>query len=101
MPVTRRAQSAGRVLARAAEVMDRPGSLAHAQPPSLARAREMHHEAAARHEATVLRHLRLLWGYAHLIFIKTVLNGMEWVTETPLRFLVTVAVGLVVYFCWS
>ena len=33
LPVTRRAQSAGRALARVAEVMDRPGSLAHAQPP--------------------------------------------------------------------
>lgn len=100
VPVTGRARSAGHALARVAEVMDRPGSLVHARPPSLARAREAHREAAARHETAVLRHLRLLWGYAHLIFVKSALNLLEWVTETPLRFLVAVILGAVIWY-WS
>jgi hypothetical protein len=97
-PVTERARAAGQALARAAEYLDRPTSLVHAQPPTLARAREQHHEAAARHEVRFFGHLRLLWGYGHLLVVKTVLNGLEWVTETPVRFFAAVILGLIVWF---
>jgi hypothetical protein len=107
-PVTERARTAGKAVAirtgtaaaRTADYLDRPASLAHAQPPTLARARELHHEAAARHDVPLLRFLRLAWGYFHLVFVKSVLNGLEWVTETPLRFAAAVTVAAVVYF-WS
>jgi hypothetical protein len=102
VPVTDRARTAGAALARAAgraaEYLDRPGSLVHAQPPTFARAREQHLEAAARHDIAPVRHLRLIWGYAHLLIIKPVLNGLEWVTETPARFLIAVIVVVIVYF---
>jgi hypothetical protein len=104
VPVTQRARAAGMVAARAAgqaaEILDRPGSLVHAQPPTFARAREQHHEAAARHSAPFVRGLRLAWGYLHLLLVKTVLNGLEWVTENPARFLVAVIIGAVVWL-WS
>jgi len=107
-PVTERARAAGQAAARAAErgsvlaarYLDRPGSLVHAQPPTLARAREQHHEAAARHAVPVLRFLRLAWGYFHLLLVKPALNGLEWATETPARFTVAVIIGLVVWL-WS
>lgn len=101
-PVTERARAAGASLAlaagRAAEYLDRPGSLVHTQPPTFARARELHHEAAARHAAPLLRGLRLVWGYGHLILIKPLLNLLEWVTETPARFLAAVVLGVIVYY---
>jgi hypothetical protein len=101
-PVTDRARAAGSALAlaagRAADYLDRPGSLVHAQPPTFARAREQHHEAARRHNAPLLRGLRIAWGYSHLILIKPLLNLLEWVTETPARFLAAVILGVIVYY---
>jgi len=101
-PVTDRARAAGSALAlaagRAADFLDRPGSLVHAQPPTFARARELHHEAAARHSIAPLRHLRIVWGYGHLLLIKPLLNLLEWVTETPARFLAAVILGAVIFF---
>lgn len=99
-PATERVRHLRRVLARAAEIADRPGSLAHARPQSLARARERHHEIAGRHSIPLFRVLRLAWGYAHLVLIKPALNGAEWVTETPLRFFAAVIVALIVWH-WS
>jgi hypothetical protein len=81
-----------------AEFLDRPGSLVHAQPPTFAQARERHHEAANRHGTTLFRHLRLVYGYFHLIVIKSSLNGLEWVSETPVLLLLAVIIGLVVWF---
>jgi len=97
-PVTERARAAGAALARAAEYLDRPGSLVHARPPSLARAREFHQGAAARHGAPALRAARLLYGYLHLLLVKPSLNFLEWATETPLRLAVAVIIGLVVWY---
>jgi hypothetical protein len=88
-------------MTRTAAFLDRPGSLAHAHPHSLARARERHHEAAARHTMVpALRVLRLTWGYFHLLLIKPALNFAEWATETPLRFSGLLALGLVIWI-WS
>lgn len=90
-----------KLLARAAALLDRPGSFAHAHPPAFARAREMHHEAAARYRLwPVVGAARLTWGYFHLLVIKPVLNLAEWVTETPLRFTVAVIAGTVIWY-WS
>lgn len=101
-PVTERARATGAALAlaagRAADYLDRPGSLVHAQPPTFARAREQHHEAAGRHGAPLLRGLRLAWGYWHLLLVKPLLNLLEWVTETPARFLAAVILGVIVYY---
>jgi len=101
-PVTERARAAAamavRAGAKAAELADRPGSLVHAQPPTFAQALARHHERAAAHQAPLLRGLRLVWGYAHVLLVKPPLNLLEWVTETPLRALGAVALVLIVYF---
>jgi hypothetical protein len=87
------------IAVRTAEFLDRPGSLIHAHPHSLARAREFHHEAAARHDVwPVIGIMRLAWGYGHMLLIKPVLNLLEWFTETPLRFAALIAFVAVVYF---
>lgn len=91
--VTQRARALHRVLARTAEFLDRPESLVHHHPPTFARARERHHEAAGRHSVPLFTALRLTWGYFHLLLVKPVLNFLEWVTETPLRF------SAVIIFC--
>jgi hypothetical protein len=100
LPVTRRVQAPRQILSHAAAALDRPGSLVHAQPPTLARAREQHHEAADRHSVPLFKGMRLAWGYFHLIFIKSVLNGLEWVTKTPLRLIGATILALVIWH-WS
>lgn len=97
---TERARAVRRVLTWTADLLDRPESLVHQHPPTLARAREMHHEAAGRHDAPVLRVARLLWGYAHLLLVKPLLNGLEWITETPLRFFGALILAVVLWI-WS
>lgn len=96
--VTQRVRQAGQVAARAAALLDRPGSLAHSQPPTFAQSRDRHHECARHYEAPILRWPRLLWGYFHLLVIKPLLNGLEWVTESPARFFVTAALAAVIWF---
>jgi hypothetical protein len=98
--VTQRARTVRLLLARAADYLDRPGSLVHAQVPTFARARELHHDAAGRHSARPFAHMRLVWGYGHLLLIKPVLNFLEWVTETPLRFFAAVTLCVIVWI-WS
>jgi hypothetical protein len=83
-----------------AAFLDRPGSLVHAQPPTFARAREEHHEAVANYNVPLFKGMRLAYGYFHLIIIKPVLNGLEWVTKTPLRLIAALALALIVWH-WS
>lgn len=95
---TQRARALRRILARTAEFLDRPESLVHHHPPTFARARERHHEAARRHTTVpLLAGLRLSWGYFHLLVIKPVLNFLEWVTETPLRLSAVVILCVIIW----
>jgi len=71
--------------------MDRAGSLPDAQPPTLRQARAEHHRCAGHYQAALLRWSRLAWGYVHLLVIKPALNGFEWVTFSPARSAVAVA----------
>lgn len=98
--VTQRVRVAREHLGKLAAYLDRPGSLVHAQPPTFARARELHHHHAGRHAVPVLKGLRLAWGYFHLLIIKPPLNFAEWVTETPLRLLGATVLALIVWH-WS
>lgn len=88
------------VTQRATALLDRPGSLVHAQPPTFRQARDRHHECAAHFQAGALRWPRLAWGYLHLLVIKPALNLAEWVTESPARLAVTAAIIGVVWI-WS
>ncbi len=95
-PVTERARVAGRKAARSANGKD---SLIHSQPPTFHEAWRRHQECAAHYEAALLKYPRLAWGYFHLLVIKPLLNGLEWVTESPARFFVAVIVlFLIVWF---
>ena len=99
--VTQRVLAARVTLARITAWLDRPGSLAHAQPPTFARARELHHERASRYNLwTPLRVTRLVWGYLHLLLVKPVLNGLEWATESPLKATGLVILALIIWH-WS
>jgi hypothetical protein len=104
VPVAERVRTAGAVAvslgAKAAALADRPGSLVHAQPPTFVQARVSHHVAARQHNAPLLRALRLIWGYAHMVLIKSVLNALEWVTETPLRAVGALVLILIIWL-WS
>lgn len=95
-----RAWTAAR-LALVTGYLDGQDSLFHAHPPTFARARELHHERAARHNLWApVRVARLAWGYFHLVIIKPALNFAEWVTETPLRLSGAVLLALIVWH-WS
>jgi len=98
--LTESGRVARRAGARAVALLDSPGSLAHSQPPTFAQARERHHECAGHFAAPVVRWLRLLWGYFHLLLVKPALNLAEWVTESPARFLIT-AVLVTVIWVWG
>ena len=96
--VTERVRAAGQFAAKGAALLDRPGSLVHAQPPTFAQSRDRHHECARHYGHSAIRWPRLLWGYFHLLVIKPVLNLAEWVTESPARFFIAVAVIAVIWF---
>lgn len=88
------------MLARITAFLDRPESLVHARPHSLARAREIHHERANRHAIPLFRCLRLAWGYGWLIFVASPLRFLEAVTATPLRTVSAVILAVVIWH-WS
>jgi anti-sigma-K factor RskA len=99
--VTQRVRTWGQFAARKAALLDKPGSLVHAQPPTFKQARDRHHECADHFKVwRFLRVLRLAWGYFHMLVIKPALNLAEWVTESPLRLTVTAAVAGAVWI-WS
>lgn len=68
----------------------RSGALMTGRMPSLSQARERHATAAGHYEAAVLTWGRHAWGGFHLL-VKVLLNCIEWVTETPPRFFLAVA----------
>ena len=78
--------------------LDRAGSLPDAQPPTLRQARAEHHRCAGHYQAAAMRWPRLLWGYVHLLIIKPALNGFEWVTFSPARSAVVVALFFAFWF---
>ena len=93
--VTERARVAGTAAAKSANGKD---SLIHSQPPTFHEAWAHHHECARHYEAALLKYPRLAWGYFHLLVIKPLLNGLEWVTESPARFIVTAAILTIIWF---
>lgn len=95
--VTQGARAVRGVLVSGAAVLDRPGSLIHAQPPTFAQARERHHQCAGHYQAALMRWPRLAWGYAHLLAVKPALNLAEWLTESPARLAVALAVAAAVW----
>jgi hypothetical protein len=90
--VTDSAQALRRTFASGVKALDRPGTLADAQPPTFRQARDYHHRCAGEFNALLFSVPRIVWGYLHMTLVKPVLNLAEWVTESPLRCAVAVAV---------
>ena len=84
-----RAQDAGDRL-KASLVTASSVSVVQVKPPSLAEHHARHREAVAHREAAIARWPRRTWGAFHVLLV-AVLRGVEWVTETPVRFVLTVA----------
>jgi hypothetical protein len=98
--VTARVRQAGELVSRAGALLDKPGTLVHAQPPTFRQAHDRHRECAAYFQLPVLRFARRAWGWFHLLVIKPALNGLEWVTESPLRAVIALAIAAVIWL-WS
>jgi len=96
--VTQSARTVFRGAVSAVAALDRAGSLPDAQPPTLRQARAEHHRCAGHYQAAAMRWPRLLWGYVHLLIIKPALNGFEWVTFSPIRSAVVVALFFAFWF---
>lgn len=96
--ITQRIQAGGKLLASGAALLDKPGSLVHAQPPTFRQAQDRHHECASHFEALLLKVPRYAWGYFHLLIIMPALYLVVWVTESPARFFVTAAVIAIIWF---
>jgi hypothetical protein len=96
--VTHSARAAWRLTMAAIAAADRAGSLGDAQPPTLRQARDWHHRCAGHYEALILRWPRLAWGYVHLLLVKPALNAAEWVTASPIRSAVVLAVFAAFWF---
>ena len=81
---------------RAALTLPAGTSLLHAQPPSLVQTHSRHKEASEHWEAALARVPRRLWGYGHTV-LKALLHVIEWVTESPARFVIAAAFLVA---CW-
>ena len=96
--VTQSARAVFRGSVSALAALDRAGSLPDAQPPTLRQAREWHHKCAGHYQSLLIRWPRLLWGYVHLLLVKPALNAAEWVTASPVRSAVALAVFAAFWF---
>ena len=82
---------------RAAQWVAPKGSLLNSQPPTFAQQHERHQQCAAHFQSGIFRWPRLVWGYVHLLVVKPPLNLMEWITESPARTCVAVALCYVIH----
>lgn len=72
-------------------LLDHPASLVHSQPMTFKEALDWHGECARHYRHPFFAGCRMAWGWFHLLVIKPALNLAEWVTESPLRLAVAVA----------
>lgn len=96
--VTARVRQAGELVSRAGALLDKPGTLVHAQPPTFRQAHDRHRECAAYFQLPVLRFARRAWGWFHLLVIKSLTGGLDHYTESPLAALIVVAIGVTIWF---
>ena len=91
--VTLRVQVAG---VRVTAAVTRPGSLVHDRLPTFAEAWARQCECARHYKTAMwcpwLRYPRYVWGFIHVCVIKPVLNFLEWLSESPLRLVITAIV---------
>lgn len=90
-PVTVRVRQAGDLAAKTVALLDKPGTLAHSQPPTFRQAHDRHKDCADWFRTPVMKCLRRAWGWFHLLVILPPLYLLAWVTESPLRLLIAAA----------
>ena len=90
-----RAQAAAQRIAGFAQALS-AGALVTAHPVSLKEAHARVHEAAAQWDALLIKVPRVAWGYIYLA-LKLALHVLDWVTETPARF---IAAATVAFLAW-
>jgi hypothetical protein len=81
-----------------AGMLNKPGSLVHAQPPTFAQAWDRHLECARHYDALLLRWPRYWWGAVHTAVIKPALNFAEVASASPAWLFVTAAVGTLIWY---
>jgi hypothetical protein len=97
-PRTERARvRAAQVIGGTTAVLEKPGTLMHAQPPTFRQAQLRHHECAGHYAHPLARAPRVAYGYGHMLCIKAPLNYVEWATDSPLRGTIHALLGLAVW----
>lgn len=96
--VTLRVQVAG---VRVTAAVSRPGSLVHDRLPTFAEAWARQCECARHYKTAMwfpwLQYPRYVWGFIHVCVVKPVLNFLEWLSESPLRFCITAVTVFAIY----
>ena len=96
--VTLRVQVAG---VRVTAAVTRPGSLVHDRLPTFAEAWARQCECARHYKTAMwcpwLRYPRYVWGFVYVCVVKPVLNLLEWLSESPLRFCITAVTVFAIY----
>jgi hypothetical protein len=75
-------------------VAEKQGTLADSQPPTFRQARARHKECAGHYTSSPAQAQRMAYGYLHMALIKAPLNYIEWATDSELRAVIHVALGL-------
>lgn len=91
------AQTTGKATPAITAVLEKPGTLMHAQPPTFRQAQLRHHECASHYAHAWSRGPRVAYGYGHMLLIKAPLGYAEWATDSPLRGTIHVLLGLAVW----
>lgn len=94
--VTQSARIAFRFTMARIAAINRTTSLPDEQVKTLRQAWAWHRRCAAHYAAGLLRWPRQLWGAVHVTTVKPALNFAEWLTESPARCLVALAVVIVI-----
>jgi hypothetical protein len=82
---------------KAAALLARPGTLAHAQPPTFHQALTRHRECSGHYRHPAVSCSRAAYGWFHTVLIKAPLNYIEWATSSPLGFLIHAVLGLAIW----
>jgi hypothetical protein len=73
-------------------LLDKQGTLLHAQPPTFHQAILRHHECASHYRRKPVRRARVAYGWGHTALIAAPLFYLHWATDSPLR--LTIHAGL-------
>lgn len=100
-PLLAWARMAGEAAGNLAALANKPGTLAHAQPPTFWQAWDRHKECAGHFSSDAARVARLAWGVLHVAVLLWPLYLAAWILESPARTVITAALGAAVWYFWA